>query len=77
MGVLQKGNISQKTQEKCRPPIVMQLQFIHEVILQRTKQSEMPCDCLFVQYNISSNRNQTVHNKSSPEQCYIVFVLRL
>jgi hypothetical protein len=38
VGVLQKGNISQKTQEKCRPPIVMQLQFIHEVILQRTKQ---------------------------------------
>ena len=26
------------------------------------------CDCIFVPYNISSNRNQTVYNKSSPEQ---------
>ena len=26
------------------------------------------CDCIFVPHIISSNRNQTVDNKSSPEQ---------
>ena len=26
------------------------------------------CDRIFVPHNISSNRNQTVYNKSSPEQ---------
>ena len=26
------------------------------------------CDCIFVPHNISYNRNQTVYNKSSPEQ---------